>query len=463
MKASKLRTYFVDSIGLWGWYGFAHWASSRIYLVSTDVWWCNQFGFCGLSCIAIALCLVMAGKNRIPYRIIDWLCLACTLIGLCVLSQEDLWGMGFPLIVFSVFSVGFFMAWFVVRWASRYAAMGAKEMLIRVLLAIIMISILKMVSYGLPLFLLPLLYGMVLFALTILTKEIKPLEEPVPNSEARYSVKTILSLWQTILSIMLFFILWSFLNMTFNINVGHISRSGYSSVYLIAAAQIIDIGFSLFMLLWMFRLKRAIDWTLFWQIAYFVLAVGLLAMSLFGTTQVVQVFLSAAAELVFMFLVYFLTRLGRKSAYEPPLVMAVGYALISLIDWTVRACVSYFKFGFTDTPLVPVFLFIILFTIVFFLPARSPGMQLLTSELGETVRGENLDSERCRALAKEKGLSSREFEVLVLLCRGRSAPYIAETLYLSENTVKTYRKRIYQKLGVHDKQELLDLIDAHEK
>ena len=355
------------------------------------------------------------------------------------------------------------MAWFVVRWASRYAAMGAKEMLIRVLLAIIMISILKMVSYGLPLFLLPLLYGMVLFALTILTKEIKPLEEPVPNSEARYSVKTILSLWQTILSIMLFFILWSFLNMTFNINVGHISRSGYSSVYLIAAAQIIDIGFSLFMLLWMFRLKRAIDWTLFWQIAYFVLAVGLLAMSLFGTTQVVQVFLSAAAELVFMFLVYFLTRLGRKSAYEPPLVMAVGYALISLIDWTVRACVSYFKFGFTDTPLVPVFLFIILFTIVFFLPARSPGMQLLTSELGETVRGENLDSERCRALAKEKGLSSREFEVLVLLCRGRSAPYIAETLYLSENTVKTYRKRIYQKLGVHDKQELLDLIDAHEK
>ena len=90
-------------------------------------------------------------------------------------------------------------------------------------------------------------------------------------------------------------------------------------------------------------------------------------------------------------------------------------------------------------------------------------MQLLTSELGETVRGENLDSERCRALAKKKGLSSREFEVLVLLCRGRSAPYIAETLYLSENTVKTYRKRIYQKLGVHDKQELLDLIDAHEK
>lgn len=86
------------------------------------------------------------------------------------------------------------MAWFVVRWASRYAAMGAKEMLIRVLLAIIMISILKMVSYGLPLFLLPLLYGMVLFALTILTKEIKPLEEPVPNSEARYTVRTILSL-----------------------------------------------------------------------------------------------------------------------------------------------------------------------------------------------------------------------------------------------------------------------------
>ena len=44
------------------------------------------------------------------------------------------------------------------------------------------------------------------------------------------------------------------------------------------------------------------------------------------------------------------------------------------------------------------------------------------------------------------------------LCKGRSRPYIAETLYLSENTVRTHSRRIYGKLDVHNKQELLDLV-----
>ena len=72
------------------------------------------------------------------------------------------------------------------------------------------------------------------------------------------------------------------------------------------------------------------------------------------------------------------------------------------------------------------------------------------------------DDQHCHDVGRAQGLSARELEVLVLVCRGRSAPYIAETLYLSENTVKTYRKRIYQKLGVHDKQELIDLMEQQE-
>ncbi len=232
------------------------------------------------------------------------------------------------------------------------------------------------------------------------------------------------------------------------------------SALLLIAVQLIDIGFSLFMLFWMFHMRRTIDWTLFWQVAYFLLALGLLTMSAFGTTKVVQVFLSAAAALVFQFMFYFLTRLGRKSIYEPSFIVAIGYGIVSLIDWAVRASVAYALPNLDSPVLVPGFLFLILCTIVFLLPARSPGMQLLTAELHDVDTPQDIVDEKCKTLAIRHGLSERESEVMVLLCKGRSAPYIAETLYLSENTVKTYRKRIYQKLGIHDKQKLLDLVSG---
>lgn len=55
-------------------------------------------------------------------------------------------------------------------------------------------------------------------------------------------------------------------------------------------------------------------------------------------------------------------------------------------------------------------------------------------------------------------LKEREVEIIKLLCHGRSRKYIADSLYLSENTVKWYCRQIYQKLGIHKKQELLSLI-----
>lgn len=57
------------------------------------------------------------------------------------------------------------------------------------------------------------------------------------------------------------------------------------------------------------------------------------------------------------------------------------------------------------------------------------------------------------------GLSKREMDVLVLALNGRNAASIAEKLFISENTVRTHLKRMYKKLGVHNRQELLELIE----
>jgi two-component system, NarL family, response regulator NreC len=52
-------------------------------------------------------------------------------------------------------------------------------------------------------------------------------------------------------------------------------------------------------------------------------------------------------------------------------------------------------------------------------------------------------------------LTPREREVLTLIAQGLSNTEIAEQLVLSLNTVKSHRLRIYQKLNLHDRSELV--------
>lgn len=71
-------------------------------------------------------------------------------------------------------------------------------------------------------------------------------------------------------------------------------------------------------------------------------------------------------------------------------------------------------------------------------------------------------SVKCVAIARDYGLTNREFDVFVRLAHGRSGAFIAEELTLSENTVKGHTKRLYAKLGVHTRQELINLAEQYE-
>lgn len=49
------------------------------------------------------------------------------------------------------------------------------------------------------------------------------------------------------------------------------------------------------------------------------------------------------------------------------------------------------------------------------------------------------------------GISKREQEVLVLLCKGLSNQEIADTLFVSQNTIKTHTSRLFEKLDVKNR------------
>lgn len=138
------------------------------------------------------------------------------------------------------------------------------------------------------------------------------------------------------------------------------------------------------------------------------------------------------------------------------------YALYSFPDWLGRSAASFLELETFDPVIASFMLVVTVVMVAFFLPSRSPDVQLLLSDLNGDERraigeGDGID-ERCRTVGERCGLSPREIEIMQYLCKGRSRPYIAETLYLSENTVRTHSRRIYGKLDVHNKQELLDLV-----
>jgi two-component system, NarL family, response regulator LiaR len=51
------------------------------------------------------------------------------------------------------------------------------------------------------------------------------------------------------------------------------------------------------------------------------------------------------------------------------------------------------------------------------------------------------------------GLTEREAEILTLICRGMSNQQIAQTLYLSINSVKTYIRTAYRKIGAESRSQ----------
>ena len=61
-------------------------------------------------------------------------------------------------------------------------------------------------------------------------------------------------------------------------------------------------------------------------------------------------------------------------------------------------------------------------------------------------------------LAQAWGLTGREREVFGFLAMGRTQPWVAERLSISESTVNSHVRHIYGKAGINSRQELLDLV-----
>ena len=86
------------------------------------------------------------------------------------------------------------------------------------------------------------------------------------------------------------------------------------------------------------------------------------------------------------------------------------------------------------------------------------GEKYVSGRFAGQLANELLDAS---ARPAHERLSAREFEVLRLLGAGRTVGEIAELLFLSPNTVSSYRKRLLEKLGLRNNAELMHYALTH--
>ena len=86
------------------------------------------------------------------------------------------------------------------------------------------------------------------------------------------------------------------------------------------------------------------------------------------------------------------------------------------------------------------------------LPARELVAALEAVHSGETVVSEPPQRARSNAgldwPGRREGLTDREAEILALITQGKSNAEVAALTYLSPNTVKSYIRNVYRKIGV---------------
>ena len=93
------------------------------------------------------------------------------------------------------------------------------------------------------------------------------------------------------------------------------------------------------------------------------------------------------------------------------------------------------------------------------LPGDASDMVGTVDSVGRGRVGAEADiARRCRELAVAYSLTPREAEVLEILARGYDLGRVQEELGISEGTALTHKRHVYQKLAVHARAELLDLV-----
>lgn len=231
--------------------------------------------------------------------------------------------------------------------------------------------------------------------------------------------------------------------------------------------HLVEIALAFGLLWWVFLRGRPLRFSALWRAVLLFTAATLffLPSAPPALAPWLQLGAGIAQTLVVMLLWAMLADVARHTAASPYTVFASGWIAYSL-PLAVGEVAGTLIAALPDSALfTAVLAYLVTVTVVLTLSDGAFSQRRIFADLGGVSPAPSafasLDA-RCEQVGAEQGLTGREIEVLQMIAKGRSKSYIAETLFISENTVRSHSKHLYQKLGVHSKQEVLDLLGLGE-
>ena len=180
-----------------------------------------------------------------------------------------------------------------------------------------------------------------------------------------------------------------------------------------------------------------------------------------------SLFMSAYALMdVFLFLV--LCNASRRTRCNPVKGICFGrfFQAISMpLGMALGVIASRFDFAIEESTVALGVIFLLVVSMSTISSQNAPQNGTLSVANGDEENVSYVSSalefaRKCRIAVDRYGLSPREAEVMLLVTRGRSVPYVSEHLYMARGTTKAHVTSIYHKMGVKDRQEMIDLIES---
>lgn len=179
------------------------------------------------------------------------------------------------------------------------------------------------------------------------------------------------------------------------------------------------------------------------------------------TGQVVAGFTSGIGFALFQVALWIKTcEIAGRSPSRARALFALSHAILAAVILIGIASAAYIgaRGGELITPICSIVFFVLLATVPTTADSTKHPSPRDDPAPFVSEHGSGSDIE---AICAACGLSPRETEVFALFVRGHSAKFISEQLVVSLHTVKTHVKRIYEKLGVHSKDELIAFFDSY--
>jgi DNA-binding CsgD family transcriptional regulator len=199
-----------------------------------------------------------------------------------------------------------------------------------------------------------------------------------------------------------------------------------------------------------------------WLLVLLTITTGLMVAGLVGGSAgaLALAIVAAAQRFVAVFIWLALSDIAHNSDFMTDAVFGLGKGLYALFVALGLLLSSVLELSFGDMRLSLLVVYVLMLALFFFMRDKTAHSLRLFGDLSPSVATERIGQldEQVGLLAARYGFSEREKEIVILYAQGRSRSFISAQLFISENTVRDHIRNVYRKMGIHNKQTLIDTI-----